>query len=211
MPGFADMLCYLRRRDGISQKELADRLGVKRSTISMYETGQRQPDFETAEAIADIFNVNMDTLLGKQTQPAALPSNIHPMPGVVSRPRLGTIACGDPIMAEQNVEGYDQVPDFIRCDFTLLCKGDSMIGARIHDGDVVCIKQQEQVESGQIASVLVDGIFETEATLKRVRFLENGIMLLPENSAYEPLLFMGGDVAKVRIIGLATHVIGRVV
>lgn len=65
MPAFADMISYLRRRDGLSQQQLADMLGVKRSTISMYETGKREPDFETAEALADIFNVNMDTLLGK--------------------------------------------------------------------------------------------------------------------------------------------------
>lgn len=78
MPCFADMLCYLRKRDNLSQKELAEKIGVKRNTISMYETGQRQPDFETAEAIADIFNVNMDTLFGRSETPTAPTVRVSP-------------------------------------------------------------------------------------------------------------------------------------
>ena len=129
------------------------------------------------------------------------------MPAMIARPRLGAIACGEPILAEQNIEGYDQIPDFVKCDFTLLCKGDSMIGARIHDGDVVCIKQQPEVENGQIAAVLVDG---DEATLKRFYFENGTVTLQAENPAYPPKVFTGDDVNNVRVLGLATHFLSKV-
>lgn len=133
-------------------------------------------------------------------------NNIRPMPQLVEKPRLGAIACGEPILAEENVEGYDMVPDWVHCDFTLLCKGDSMIGARIHDGDIVCIKQQPTVENGQIAAVLIDD----EATLKRVRFITDGIALWPENPDYEPMIYTGEAANRVQILGLATHFISKV-
>ena len=135
-----------------------------------------------------------------------IPKGAEPMPFVRSVPRLGAIACGEPILAEQNIEGYDEVPDYIKCDFTLLCKGDSMINARIYDGDIVCIKQQDRVENGQIAAVLVDD----EATLKRVRYIDGGVVLMPENSNYEPKIFTGDSVKNIRIIGRATHFISTV-
>lgn len=99
------------------------------------------------------------------------------------------------------------VPDWVSCDFTLTCKGDSMIGARIFDGDVVCIHSQPEVESGQIAAVLVG---DDEATLKRVRFFSDHIVLEPENPVYRPLVFWDADMASVRILGLATHFISSV-
>ena len=169
----------------------------------MYEAGKREPDFETLEVIADYFNVSMDTLTGRKQVEHISPFRL------VSHPRLGTIACGTPILAEQNIEGYDQVPDFVKCDFTLLCKGDSMVNARIHDGDIVCIKQGD-VENGQIAAVLIDGEFDAEATLKRVRFGDGVITLWPENPSYEPLVFSGPDTARVHLIGPATHFISKV-
>ena len=78
MSSFSDMLAYLRKRDGMSQKELADKLGISRSTIGMYETGEREPDFETLEALADTFNVNMDTLLGKVSLSSERDRNVDP-------------------------------------------------------------------------------------------------------------------------------------
>lgn len=132
---------------------------------------------------------------------------LRPMPEFVKRPRLGAIACGAPILAEENIEGYDDVPAWIKCDFTLLCKGDSMINARIFDGDVVCIKMQPTVESGEIAAVMVG---DDEATLKRVRLFEDHISLEAENPMYKPLTFWGEDMNQVHIIGKATHFISAV-
>ena len=202
MANFSDMLTYLRKRSNMSQQQLADATRLTRSAVSMYETGKREPDFETLEVFADFFNVTMDVLTGRNGNERTSPFNVTMVP------RIGTIACGEPILAEQNIEGYDAVPDYIKCDFTLVCKGDSMTGARIFDGDIVCIKQQPEVESGQIAAVQIG---EDSATLKRVRFAENSITLWPENPAYTPLIFTGADVEKVRILGLATHFISRVV
>ena len=201
-----DMLVYLRKREGLSQQELANSTGLKRSAIGMYETGKRQPDLETLEIFADFYNVDMNTLTGHISLNPAL-SNIMPMPSTRKVPRLGRIACGSPILADQNIETYDAVPDYVTCDFTLVCKGDSMINARIFDGDIVCIRQQPEVENGEIAAVLID---TEEATLKRVKLFEDHISLEPENPMYKPLVFWNEDMNRIRIIGKATHFISNV-
>ena len=124
---------------------------------------------------------------------------ILPLPRLIPKPRLGTIACGTPIMSEENFDGFDLTPDTIDCDFTLIAQGDSMIGARIHDGDIVYVKHQEVVDNGQIAVVMIDD----EKTLKR--FYKNGdkVTLLPENPAYEPMVYVGQELENIRILGRA--------
>ena len=214
MANFGSILKSLRINRSLTQTELANKLGISYSTISMYERSQRQPDFETLEAIADFFNVDMDYLLGKsdiQNKYAAIVaasqafssldiSNTTPPPQLVPKPRLGSIACGTPILAEQNFETTDFVPADIKCDFTLECKGDSMIDARILDGDIVYIRSQPTVENGDIAAVLVNS---NEATLKRVFFYTNKVMLQPANSNYEPLVFVNEEINQIKIIGKA--------
>lgn len=175
----------------------------------MYERGEREPGLEMLELIADIFNVDMDYLLGKSDCPnkaasmifsnSDLPSNIVPMPEMRSIPLVGTIACGAPILAEEHIEDYINIPKTIVADFALTCKGDSMINARIFDGDVVYIRQQDTVDSGEIAAVLIEG----EATLKRVRLFEDHISLEPENPQYRPIVLWGEDMNTVRILGKA--------
>ena len=195
-----------REAKGLTQEELGILCGTTKQTIFKYENGiVTNIPLDRLEKIADAVGVTPAYLMGWED---AAPAGLSPMPGVNRVPRVGAIACGEPILAEQNIEGYDAVPDYIKCDFTLVCKGDSMTGARIFDGDIVCIKQQPEVESGQIAAVQIG---EDSATLKRVRFAENSITLWPENPAYTPLIFTGSDVEKVRILGLATHFISRVV
>ena len=125
------------------------------------------------------------------------------MPKTVKKPRIGTIACGEPILAEENLEGYDDVPVNINCDFTLFCKGDSMINARINDDDIVYIRQQPTVDNGEIAACLVEGDFETEATLKRYYKYDDKIVLQAENPAYQPFVYVKEEMNKVRIIGKA--------
>ena len=122
-----------------------------------------------------------------------------PLPKTKKVPLLGTIACGEPILAEENIDEYIDMDESIDADFCLRCKGDSMINARINDGDIVYIRQQPRVEHGQIAAVLVDD----EATLKRVYLYEDYITLKPENPAYEPKSYFGERMNDIRILGKA--------
>lgn len=208
MADFAATIKRLRLERGITQEQLASMLKVSRSTIGMYETGSREPDFETCEAIADIFNVDMDYLLGRTSverkepiTPSIIPPGFEPLPRMVKKPLVGTIACGEPITAEENIEDYVDVPEDVHCDFCLRCKGDSMIDAGIHDGDVVYIHITPQVENGQIAAVRIDG----EATLKRVFWDESSqtLTLLAENRNFAPLVYTGPILETVHVEGRA--------
>lgn len=191
----------------LSQDELARKLGYKsRSSINKIELNQRNLTQSKIKAIADALQTTPSFIMGwTLEQPPA--DNLLPMPDLVKVPRLGTIACGTPIMSEENFDGYDEIPRYVHADFTLVCQGDSMINARIYDGDIVCIRQQERVENGEIAAVLVDG---DSATLKRVRIYQDHLVLEPENPTYRPMAFWEEDMNRVRIIGKATHFISAV-
>ena len=130
---------------------------------------------------------------------ADLPENIIPMPQTRPVPLLGTIACGEPILAEENIEAYVSVNKDIPADFALKCKGDSMINARIFDGDIVYIRRQANVDDGEIAAVLID----TEATLKRVRRYPGKLVLSPCNPMYDDLIYTAEQLDSVRILGKA--------
>lgn len=195
-------LKFLREQKSLNMKQAAKALNLPYTTYVGYEKGQREPNSEFLIKAADFYNTTTDFILGATEKNAALntPHGFDPIPNTYKAPRLGVISCGDPIMSEENFEGYDDVPDNIKCDFTLKCEGDSMIGARINDGDIVYIRQQPIIESGQIAAVLVDG---TEKLLKRVYMTDSTITLQAENPAYAPLTFIGEDMNRVSIIGLA--------
>lgn len=212
MSKFSERFKLLRKERGLSQAALATELGFTKSSVNMYERGDREPGLESLETIADFFNVDMDYLLGKSdvqnrflytpasdAESVALPDNILPMPVTYTVPLLGTIACGEPILAAENIEDNVEVPEHIHADFALRCKGDSMINARIHDGDIVYIRQQPTVNNGEIAAVLIGD----EATLKRVYVYEDHVVLQPENPSYEPLVYFGETMSTVRILGKA--------
>lgn len=131
-------------RDGLSQKELARRAGVSRSAIGMYEAGEREPGFETLQTFAGIFGVTADVLLGRPEAGQALPDNALPLLPVKKVPLLGTIACGTPVLAQENIAGYVDLPDHVGADFALVCRGTSMINAGIRDGDIVYIRQSDR-------------------------------------------------------------------
>ncbi len=203
MPNFATIIKNLRISRGITQEQLASLLKVSRSAIGMYETGSRQPDFETLEAFADIFNVDMDYLLGRSSVErkhplSPIPAGFEPLPQTVRLPRVGQIACGTPILAETNIDSYDNVPQNWHADFTLLCKGDSM-EPKIKDGDIVAIRKQESVENGEIAAVRVD----CEATLKRVFLFPDHLELRAENPAFASILLIGDQMNDAHIEGKA--------
>lgn len=203
MPSFANIIKNLRISRGITQEQLASMLKVSRSAIGMYETGSRQPDFETLEAFADIFNVDMDYLLGRSTVErkhplSPIPPGFEPLPQTVRLPRVGQIACGTPILAETNIESYDNVPQNWHADFTLVCMGDSM-EPKIKNGDIVAIRKQETVENGEIAAVRID----TDATLKRVFLFPDHLELRAENPAFASILLIGDQMNDAHIEGKA--------
>lgn len=206
MSKFSERLRQLRTSRDLSQMDFAKQIKMSKSSINMYERGEREPGLETLERIADYFNVDMDYLLGKSDIAnrshlafTSIASNILPMPEMRRIPLIGSIACGSPILAEEHIEDYVDLPYHVKADFSLTCKGDSMINARIFDGDIVYIRQQETVDNGQIAAVLIDG----EATLKRVRLFEDHIILEPENPMYKPLVYWNEEMNTVRILGKA--------
>jgi repressor LexA len=184
-------IAELRRERGLSQEELAELAMLHRVTVAKYETGQVEPGALAIGRIADALGVSADELLCRVDK---LPPFIHIVKGAV--PIVGDIACGKPITAEQNIEGYAELPDGVSADFALRCKGDSMTPT-FQPGDLVLIRQQPEVQPGQIAAVGIDG----EATLKRFYKNENGIVLVADNPAYLPQVYTAGT--DVCVYGLA--------
>lgn len=198
----------LREEKGLNMKEAAAQLQLPYTTYRNYEQGLREPNSETLVQIANFYNTSVDYLIGRsqsrKVQPhnstaSPIPPGFEPLPKMVKRPLIGNIACGDPITAEQNIEDYIDVPEDVRCDFCLRCKGESMIGAGIHDNDVVYIRIQPEVENGEIAAVRVG----EEATLKRVYYNGTTLTLMPDNAAFAPMVYTGSQLDDVHIEGKA--------
>jgi len=187
-----------RKELGLSAEYVAEKLGVSPATIYRYEKGEieKMPG-NILEPISKILHTTPAYLMGWDENPA--PDNIIPMPSMGRVPLLGNIACGEPITAEENVEDIVDLPEHIKADFALRCHGDSMINARIFDGDIVYIRQQPDVANGEIAAVLIG----TEATLKRVYHYTGRLELRPENPTFPVLSYEGAQLADVRIIGKA--------
>ena len=188
----------LRKSIGLTQTELGQRVGVQKNAVSKWECG-RVEDIPTStiKQLAGLFNVPASYLIDDDSKP--LPANLIPMPEMRKIPLLGTIACGAPVFADEHMDGEVDIPSNIHADFALRCKGDSMINARIFDGDIVYIRKQDTVENGDIAAVLIDN----EATLKRFKLYDDHISLEPENPMYKPLVFWNEEMNEVRIIGKA--------
>ncbi|MBR7184559.1 MAG: helix-turn-helix domain-containing protein [Clostridia bacterium] len=200
-----------REAIGMTQDELAAKMGYSsRSSIAKIESGTNDIPQSKIVAFATALNTTTSYLMNWSDDPASSAyeqaKNILPLPKTKKIPLLGTIACGEPIYADENIEEYLPVPEDVNADFCLRCKGDSMIGARIHDGDVVYIHAQDTVDNGQIAAVIIGD----EATLKRVYISDRTIMLAAANEAYAPLVYVGPEAEKVRIIGRAVAFLSQV-
>lgn len=194
----SDIIKDRRIELGLTMKDVADYVGVSEGTVSRWESGnianmKRSRIYKLAEAL----KISPLVLLGVES--SATPDNILPMPAMRKIPLVGSIACGTPILAAENIEGDVDIPEHIHADFALRCKGDSMINARIYDGDIVYIRQQDTVEHGQIAAVLIND----EATLKRVHLFDDHIVLEAENPQYRPRTFWGEEMNSLRILGKA--------
>lgn len=188
MSTFATILQNLLTEKNMKQSELSRLTKINKSSISEYLSGNYQPKYKNILKIAQVLNVSPTIFLEKS-----------PDKEVTKLPILGKIAAGIPILAQENIEGY--LPyDGNDADFCLRIHGDSMINARINDGDIVFIKQQSTVENGEIAAVLIND----STTLKRVYFLDNSsVQLRPENPKYKPMVFSKDNCDDFRILGKA--------
>ena len=196
-----------RKELNYSQKKVAEYLGISQQAYSKYENNLNSFNFETALKLGEILEISLDDLgldyrSSGENNTAPDYSNIKgimPLPEMRKVPLLGAIACGEPIYREE--DEWISLPSDIKADFCLRCEGDSMIDARINDGDIVFIKACPEVDNGQIAAVSIDN----EVTLKRVFYYpeKSRLVLYPENKAYEPFVYMNEELNDVRILGRA--------
>lgn len=172
-------IAAVRRDRGYTQEDLAEMARLSRITLARYETGAIEPGAFALSRIADALDVSTDELLCRTEK---LPPFISMVRNAV--PVVGEIACGTPITAEENIDGFADLPDGVHADFALRCRGESM-NPTFEDGDLVLIRQQPEVSDGQIAAVGING----EATLKHVYKQENGVLCVSDNPKYPPQFF----------------------
>jgi len=200
---FGKRLLESMRDNNDTTYSLAEYLHLSPSAISRYTTGEMKPKIPTVQAIAAKYGIKPTWLMGIDG------ANKYPETEEVAKkiPIVGVIAAGVPILAQENIEGFEYVPESLDVDFCLRIKGDSMIGAYIFDGTLVFIRKQQEVENGEIAAVLIDG---QDATLKRV-YKNNGMVILrAENPNYPDQIYTKKDMKEVSILGKAIRYISEV-
>lgn len=197
---FSTKLKKARKDKGLTQEQLASLISVERSSVGKYESANVIPSPEVLKRIADALDVSVDYLIGRDVSVNHGVKNLLPLK-TKKVPLLGDIACGEPIWADEQYGEFVSVSDDIDCDFCLRAVGDSMTGARINDGDIVFIREQQTVDNGQIAAVIIDD----EATLKRVYYEKDKqkLVLMPENPSFAPMVYVGSELEQIRIIGKA--------
>ncbi len=206
----------------ITQDELAKKIGYKsRSSINKIEADGRSLPQSKIMAFARALETTPAWLMGWESDETVDSDNIDfgkisnimslPYREGKTVPLIGTIACGEPIMTEEDTESLIPLPENISADFCLRCKGDSMINARIYDGDIVFIRKQPVVENGEIAAVIIDDTADmAESTLKRVYIYNEQIVLTAENAQYAPITYSGSEMNRVRILGKAVAFLSTV-
>lgn len=201
-----DRIHTLRKEKGLTLEYIGKMTGVAKSTVRKWESGDiASIRSMNLQKLADALGTTIEYLL-EGTTGNIIYKNIEPMPDTRMVPVIGSIACGVPILAKENVEGYAELDKRVHADFALRCVGDSMINAHIFDGDLVFIKKQDDVDNGEIAAVVI----EDEATLKRVYKYPSRVELRPENPLCDVLQFEGPDLDQIRIIGKAVAFLGKV-
>ena len=191
----------LRESHGLTQIQLGQIAGVTDKAVSTWESDTKIPRMGAIQKIADYFKLPKSAILDDGTEhtiAATIPPGFAPFPNMTRIPIVGQIACGEPITAEENIEGYASAPELWKADFALICRGRSM-EPKIMDGDLVAIRSDIRVETGQIAAVRIGD----EATLKKVYFYPERVVLRPINDEFEDIVFEGEEMNKVSIEGKA--------
>lgn len=198
---------YLRKKHHISQETLAGELGYKSfTTIQKWEKGIAEPPLSVLLQLAKAFQVDLDDLTGTDLSKEVRKKSSQ----AVSIPVLGKVAAGIPTEAIENIIDYEEIPaDWLNTGeyFGLQIKGRSM-EPRILEGDVVIVRKQEDADTGDIAIVMVDGF---EATCKKIKKSDSGIMLIPFNPGYEPVFYSNDEISSlpVTIIGKVVELRGK--
>ncbi|MGI5967645.1 XRE family transcriptional regulator [Anaerotruncus sp. AF02-27] len=193
---FSDRLRALRRERKISQVSLAETLGISQQAVGKWETGRSTPDPRTLRRLADIFDVTTDYLLGREDE--LHPAAPWPFVNEAQVPVIGTVKAGYGALAFQ--EDYGTEPANVKNPdnyFYLIVTGDSM-EPRIRSGDLALVHKQPDVQSGELAVVLVDG---EEGTLKKVIKKDGAVILQPFNQAYQTQIYMGEELSRIQIVG----------
>lgn len=202
-----ERIAFLRKQKKMTQEELGAIIGVQKSAIRKYEKGSVENIKRSSiEKMAKTFGVSPAYLMGFEDSEHFPSNNVFDFDNIIpietkKFPLLGEIACGEPIVANEEFELYIEAGASIKADFCLRARGDSMIGARIYDGDIVFIRKQEVVENGEIAAVIIDD----EATLKRIHFDRESqeLLLFAENPNYKTMRFIGEELDHIHILGKA--------
>ena len=199
---------------GLTADEVGRALGKNRATIYRYESSYIEKLPTTVlEPLAKVLKTTPAYLMGWEDDKTNTVDELINQYDNIKRiqkkkfPLLGEIACGEPIYADEDKESYVMADMDIDADFCLTAKGDSMINARIYDGDIVFIKKMPIVDNGAIAAVIIDD----EATLKRVYYYpeKNKLVLQAENSMYEPFVYVGEELEQIRILGKAVYFMSK--
>lgn len=200
-----------RKELGLTVDEVADLLGKNRATVYRYESSEIEKlPITILEPLAKALKTTPAYFMGWEDEGnenvfETYPQ-LKPVPQMRRIPLLGAVACGEPIYREE--EDWIFLPNEIKADFCLECVGDSMINARIYDGDYVFIRAVPEVENGEIAAVSIDN----EVTLKRVYYYKdkNKLVLSPENPKYEPFVYTNEELNDIRILGKAVYFLSAV-
>lgn len=210
-----DRIRQVRQEQDVTQQELADYIGVSKQAVYKYENNiVTNIPTDKVDAIAKRLKVSPAYLMGWEDKPTApaprpIPKGFVEMPEMVNLPVVGKIACGTPILAQQNIETYYQSPKEWRAGMFLTCQGDSM-EPFIKDGDMVAIREQQDAETDEIVAVMeLDGC-DGFATLKKLKKRPDRVELWPLNPEYEPIIYLKEEMNKLQIIGLAVGVIRRI-
>lgn len=203
---FSTNLNYYMKRSGKNTADLAAELSFPFSTVSDWVHGKKYPRMDRVQIIADYFGIMKSHLTEENGPP--LPMNIVPLPKMREWPILGATACGKPLHRE-TLDETVLAPEDIKADVVFRCIGDSMINARIFDGDAVFVRLQPEVENGQIAVVRVGD----EYTLKRFYRHKDYVELRPENPTYHAIILRGEELSpdNFEVVGLAVAFISQII
>lgn len=193
-----DKIKELRKQNRLTQADLAKKLNVAPSSVSAWEGNLNRPLMDKITVLADLFDVPLTYFFDVE--------DIGESIDTVSLPVYGNVSCGNGLVVFETPETYESTPrDWLNGGeyFYLRAKGDSMIGARIQEGDILLIRRQDDVESGEIAAVVVEG----ESVLKRVYKSNDSVILQSENSNYPPIAYIPEQNKQIKIIGKLKKVV----